>query len=314
MDKKIAEYLKKPKTLAWVARLIPLPFSLVIADAMSRLVSAAAGGMPGRAAAYSAVLLAAAGAQCILNVLIRNAFEKALALGLHKCKTALYADFLSNPLHILYASRQGDSLERLNNDFNTATGKITSLYPAFITGIIISAAYLAFISWRGPAAALIMLAISLLQVLPPQIIKRFMQINYDKCRDIEAEITDMIAEGYNGFAVIKMFDLKKWWLGRLKLLHGKYIKIGGASIYAGTAERALHTFVENILKYGTYGMIGMFVLLKNISTESAVQCIALSGGFFAAVKSIFALIPGFATAETAERRLFELLKAPGRGE
>ncbi|MDR1328025.1 MAG: ATP-binding cassette domain-containing protein, partial [Oscillospiraceae bacterium] len=38
------------------------------------------------------------------------------------------------------------------------------------------------------------------------------------------------------------------------------------------------------------------------------------GGFFAAVKSIFALIPGFATAETAERRLFELLKAPGRGE
>jgi ABC-type multidrug transport system fused ATPase/permease subunit len=314
MDKKIAEYLKKAKTLAWIARLIPLPFSLIIATAMSKLVSAAASGMPALAVSYSAILLAAAGAQCIFNVLIQNSFEKALALALHKCKIALYADFLSNPLHILYASKQGDNLERLNDDFNTVTGKITSLYPTFITGIIISAAYLVFISRGGLTAALIMPAISLLQILPPQIIKRFMQINYDKCRDIEAEITDMVAEGFNGFATIKMFDLKKWWIGRLKLLHGKYIKIGGASIYAGTAERALYTFVENILKYGTYGILGMLVLLKNISTESAVQCIALSGGFFAAVKSIFALIPGFATAETAERRLFELLKAPGRGE
>ena len=67
---------------------------------------------------------------------------------------------------------------------------------------------------------------SLIQLIPPMIVKKYMQINYDQCEEVEAEITDHIIELVNGFEIIKMYDLKEWWQQKMSRYHKKYIRVG----------------------------------------------------------------------------------------
>ena len=94
--------------------------------------------------------------------------------------------------------------------------------------------------------------IALIQVIPPIIVRRFPEQNYEDTRNIKAEITNVILEAYHGFAVLKLYKLKDWYLKRLSGLHKKYLKIGNRGIYANTAEDTRNQFVSTLLKYGTY--------------------------------------------------------------
>ncbi len=63
------------------------------------------------------------------------------------------------------------------------------------------------------------------------------------------------------------------------------------------------TLVSNILTYGTYGIIGLFVLKKVTDLEIGIQAIALSTSLFTAVKSIFTNIPQCAIFKVAKERV-----------
>ena len=130
-----------------------------------------------------------------------------------------------------------------------------------------------------------------------------MQVNYDDCRKIEAQITDFTISAYRGFSVIKLYQLKDWWLQKLAVYHKEYAKIGNRSIYTNTAENVLNDTISMILKYGTYFLTGIFILLKQTDISLGVQAIALSGSLFSGVISIFSTIPHLAVAKKAEARL-----------
>lgn len=120
-------------------------------------------------------------------------------------------------------------------------------------------------------------------------------------------------EYYHGFDTIKIFELKQWCLDRLARLHKKYLRIGNRSEAAATAENSLDKLIENILTYGTYGLMGLFILKGYTELGTGVEAIALSGGLYAAAKSLFDTIPSFAVAKTAEGRmavLYEDVDAP----
>lgn len=98
--------------------------------------------------------------------------------------------------------------------------------------------------------------IALIQLIPPIIVRRFPEQNCEDTQNIETEITNVILEAYHGFAVLKLYKLKDWYLKRLSGLNKKYLKIGNGGIYANTAEDTLNQFVSTLLKYGTYGVLG----------------------------------------------------------
>ena len=103
-----------------------------------------------------------------------------------------------------------------------------------------------------------------------------------------------------------MFGLKQWCLDRLAGLHRDYLKIGNRSEATATAEGMLNQLIGNILTYGTYGLMGWFILQGYAELDAGVEAIALSGGLYAAAKSIFETIPSFAVARTADRRMAAL--------
>jgi ABC-type bacteriocin/lantibiotic exporter with double-glycine peptidase domain len=186
------------------------------------------------------------------------------------------------------------SIEKLNDDFNQVTQKKIKLYPELGSGILTTVIFFMFLCEQNWVIAFILLALSLLQIIPPMLIKRFLQVNYDNCREIEAKLTDFTVSGLRGFAEIKLYDLKGWWLEKLKGYHKDYSRIGSISIYANTAENTLKNFISTILQYGTYAILGLLLLNGYAEMDVCVETIALSGSFFAAVEAVFSSIPQLA--------------------
>ena len=63
--------------------------------------------------------------------------------------------------------------------------------------------------------------IALIQLIPPIIVRRFLEQNCEDTQNIETEITNVILEAYHGFAVLKLYKLKDWYLKRLSGLNKK---------------------------------------------------------------------------------------------
>lgn len=80
-------------------------------------------------------------------------------------------------------------------------------------GFIEVSVYFGYIGLKNIWISIILLCISLIQIIPPLIVKRFLQANYEDCRKIEAEETNYIVSGYLGFTTIKIYQLSEWWLG-----------------------------------------------------------------------------------------------------
>ena len=270
---------------------------------LSRIIIEATKGKTSRVAVYTAVILLVRLAVFAFNSSTSIALGKKESQRTHNCKMAFYRFFFDKPLKDLFTLQLGETKEKINDDFSTVTQKYASVYPRFITVSLSVIAYLIYLIILNTRVALILLLISVLQIIPPIIIKRFLQINYDNCRNIEATITDFIVEGYRGFLTIKLFALKKWWQDKLAEYHKQYSKIGRASIYTGTAEGVLDEIISKILTYGTYGIIGLFILNKITSLDTGIQAIAISGSLFGAIKASFAIIKDLAVSKTAESRL-----------
>ncbi len=295
--------LRRVSLAAWILRILPIPFGVLTAELSANLISSAIDRDIGNVLRVGLSLLAVIFGLRLFDVLTGIAYDRAAAKAMHLCKMELYRRFLTCPLSTLYSTGHGKAIESLNEEFSTVTSKTTSVYPGFFTGLLTAVVYFVYLTRQSLPVALVLLGISLVQFAPPVIVKKFMQQNYDDYQDIEAENTDRTMEVYHGFAEIKLYGLKQWWLCRMEDFHKIYLRVSTRSEITWRIEDAMDELVSSLLKYGTYGILGAFVLFGVTETETAVAAIALSGGLFGAVKGLFDSIPRFAIIRTAEKRM-----------
>ena len=104
----------------------------------------------------------------------------------------------------------GELTENLNDDIETSSKRYTVLWPVMITGVVSTFVYIAYLLQGSPLIAITIFGISLLQLMPPVIIKRYMQIDCEDCRKIEAKITDQITEAVKWVLMSSSYmDLQK---------------------------------------------------------------------------------------------------------
>ncbi len=223
----------------------------------------------------------------------------------HICKLEFYKFFFDRPVHELFSFQVGDTKEKLNDDFETIIKKYTLTYPKTITSMLSAIMYFIYLISMSKWIALIFVMISLVQILPPLLIRKYLQVNYDDCRDVEAELTDFVVRGYRAFLLIKLYRLDNWWKKKLAEIHKKYSKIGRKIIYTGTAENVLNDVINSILTYVTYVIIGLFVLKGIVTLDDGIQSIAISVSFFSLIKIMFEVVRDIAVIRTAENRLSE---------
>lgn len=284
-------------------------FNIITAKMLSVTITEATEGDIQTVLLTGGILVSLVVGKSALYMLAEIPLEKKKSQKVHTCKMKFYEHFFYQSLQDLYSQKIGETKEKLNDDFGTVINKYITHYPDFVVGLISVVVYFVYLFFYEPLIAWILLFISVVQFIPPLVIKKFLQVNYDNCRDIEAKITDFIIEGYRGFLVIKLYNLKNWWQDKLAGYHKEYSKIGSFSICAGTAESVLDELVSNILSYGTYGIVGLLIL-KNLTTlDIGIQAIALSGSLFGAVKTSFELIKNLAVSQRAEVRLSKSFNA-----
>lgn len=303
------EELKKISWLNWVIKMIPIPVDIINSILISSLVLEAVAGNVQEVLGKGMKLLGLLFFSRIITFIIDVIYRRKCSVALHRCKMKLYQCILGSPLMIQFMAHNGEMKENLNDDFTNITNRELKIYPELGAAVMMAILYLIFLIMQSPVIACVIGLISILQIIPPIIVKRFMQVNYEETREIEAQITDFIIEGIDGFATIKLYQLKDWWIGKMDQLNQTYRKIGNRSIYTSEVEIAMNSFVTSFLQYGTYGIIGVLILYSYTTLEAGIQAIALSGSFFGAVKTIFSAIPNLAVSKVAEKRILELYKA-----
>lgn len=280
-----------------------VPITLVTAQLLSMIISFASAGDAAAVAKNALILLAVIAAFTALRYAADVLLEKQKCKALNDCRMGFLGRLLCAPLPKLFRADYGELTENLSNDIDTLSKRYTDIYPSMIAGILGTAGYLLFLLLQSPLIALSLLAISLLQLIPPMLVKKYLQVNYDQCRDMEAQITNHIIEAVDGFETIKLYGLKGWWQAKMAALYKKYLVVGQKSTAAANAQMAMYRLLNNILKYGTYGLMGVYVMLGVCRMETAIAAIYLSGGLFEAVKTIFSVIPELAVSQNAEKRL-----------
>lgn len=285
--------------------LVDIPIGLLTANLMAYIVESAVQGKTSEVINNGMCLVLLLIGYKVIQSIYGIITECAKVKAIHKCKIELYRTFLSNPLSVLCSSNNGRSKEKINDDFNAMTSKYTSLFPGLIINSITIVVYFGFIAQMDMLTAIALVGISLLQILPSVVVMNTLKKNYDDTRDIEAKLTDFTVEAHRGFTTIKLYNLKEWYVKKLSLIHKNYLKIGQKSIVGGTTETALRNFIAMILKYGTYAIIGVFVLCHNIDINTAIKTIAVSGTFFNSTSGIFSCITKYSIIGKAKTRLSE---------
>ena len=286
-------------------KLFHLPYGILIPILISTEVTNALAGKTKSVLTTAAGILAIVFCYTYFYGRLEIAFRKEKEQVVQACKMKQYRTIFSNSYEKLYHSGLGENLENMKDDFNAVAELMTEHRPMFAASLAEAVLFGGYLCWKSTLIGICLILISLLQVIPPLLVKKYIQVNYDNCREIEGKITDYTVSAFQGFMTIKLYQLKDWWLSHLEELFQAYIKIGSNSIFANRSEAGMYAVLDHVLKYGTYCLIGVFVLFGKANLETGIQAIALSGNIYAAVKSAFEIYPRFVESSRAQKRLEE---------
>ncbi len=282
---------------------IIVPVSLVTARLLSMVIDEAVKGNVETTVVYSLTMLGLIIVLGVIQMIGKRLILRCQTKALNQCRVDFLEFLLNNPLEKLYNTDYGELNENLNSDLEAFSKRYIDTHPNVIISVIGLLGYFFFLLLQSPVAAVSLLGIAFLQLIPPIIVKKYLQINYDQCREIEAQITNHIVEAVDGFEIIKLYGLKQWWKTKMTDYHRKYISVGRKADATAAAQRSMYKLLDNVLKFGTYALMGWYVMVDVCSLEVSVQAIYLSTGLFESVKSLFSVIPEFAVSRKAEERI-----------
>lgn len=283
--------------------ILMVPLTIIIARLLSNLMLYAVDGSVSHvikmAVWFVILLIILTVSRTIVDIYLRRLSARLS----NRCRLDFLETVLRNPLDCLYKADHGELVENLNDDLNTCVNCYTKLYPDLISNSIALLGYSIYLAMQNIVVFLSLLVFSLLQLVPPLIVKKFMQINYNKCRELEAGITDHIVEAVNGFETIKLYNLKQWWIEKMIAYYKRYLSVGHKVDAIAAAQRSMYRLIDNILRFGSYALLGIYIMVNWCSMEVAVEAIYLSGNLFAAIKMLFSNIPDFAVLNVAKNRI-----------
>lgn len=286
-----------------VIKTIAIPLMLLNAQLLSIVINYAAAGNVDGVVQYAVILLILVIVTVVFQSVTNIALQKAERKAVHCVKLHFLEQFLDNPLYKLFQIDYGELIENITVDTEKVTKRYIQLYPDIIASLLGGIGYLLFFMLQSPIVAGSLLIISLIQIFPPLIVKNYMQVSYDQCEEIEADITNHIVEAVEGFETIKLYELKEWWLQKLSDYYKRYVVIGRKTDAVATVQRSMYRLTDNILQFGTYALIGFYVILGYCSMNTAIQAVYLSSGFFGFIQKLFSTIPEMAVSRNAEERI-----------
>lgn len=301
-----AKYLNKCTIINSLKGIIQIPFILITSELISKIVYHAGNGSIDKVKNKSTTLIIFIVSYEIF-IFISNIFsQREVEKTSQSFRENVYSCFLNNSFN--EDKSTGEVIVNFTKDVGEVIKLYAKIYSSCIVNCITTVAYLLFMGVSHIGLAALILIIGFIQIVPPIIVKKFMVKNYDATMDIEGRITDYIAQGYKGTATIKLFNLYEFYLKGLEKLHDIYVKVGSKSELAAQSQNSMESAIDIVLRFGTYSLLGFFVLENAIALDTATKVIVLSRSFYSAMNGIFNAIPEIYVAKKAKDRLSLITK------
>ncbi len=314
MKNTFLDYIKQKNGIIYINNILIKLFPSVLLGIYSKIISEIIADITSENYKYifnkSIVLISTVIIATVISIIWEYITSIRLERSKQEIKLEFYRSICKQDVSRLNKITYGEGKERVNDDLI----KITDFYmweiPNFISAIITVLVYIIYIGIGSFVTCVTLSVLALLQCIAPIVVNRFLQANYKEMREVEEKLTNYVTFSYTGFETIKMYCLQKMYLANLKKLHKKYARTGIKTEVTVTVENIIDNFIDNVLSYGCYAILAIYVMNNIIDIDISAQVVVVASAFFTAYKNIFNIIPKYGVCQVARGRIEECLQMP----
>lgn len=291
MKNRIAlKYFKNITILNTTSRFVSTTLSLIIAYSISQVLSNI-NKVGSKTTVFLISFLGFSVLQLFWNYIFGIKMAKMQSKVSQNFKEFVYLQMLNNKENREKNAQTADFLVLLDKDAGQISSYYTEDIPAMIQaffGILMYSSYF-IIFLKGSIALLCILLIGLLQFVPPYVMKKYLIKNYIKAEETEAVMSQHLISGITGFFTIKMLNIHKWFMGQYEIKQNHFKKYGIMAAATSSVQSAMDNVLTLAMELGFAFLLGIFLLMKWLVFEAAVQLLALSGSIYEYIRIIFSI-------------------------
>lgn len=195
----------------------------------------------------------------------------------------LYGDIIGRRIDV---SDKGELDVRLSNDLDAVARYYQEALPLAVEGIGIAVGSVLMMFNVSFALGTVLCLMSLTQLLPTIVYEKWAKEIYEQTDYAEERYDSLLIEGAEGLSTLKSFMQENRFMQKLEKVSEGMVSAGIRAEKTGTVETVIFSFVDGLLRYGSYLIIGAFVLNGWISTSDTPILIVLGGYLFSSVGSL----------------------------
>lgn len=216
--------------------------------------------------------------------LLRRAYERAVGRDGQRFRETLYAGILSRELEV---GSRGELEVKLRRDTQAILKFVQRSCPQAVGGTVIWVGSALLLCHTDGRVGLLFFALNLVQMLPILVYETWTKrIHNETCQAEEAD-SAWLLEGYHGAHVLKCYGAQGWYLARFCKLEQAVMRWGYRAEGAVTVEDVVFKGIDSLLNYGSYVILGLFVLYGGLSAAKLPLLVLLAGTLFSSVNAVF---------------------------
>ncbi len=195
----------------------------------------------------------------------------------------LYGDIIWRRIPV---ESTGEMDVRLSNDADTVAEYFQSAVPAAVEGIGIILGATILLCRAHLVLGLLLFALSLLQLLPSIVYEKWAKEIYEQTDSAEEDYDSWLIQGCEGLGTLKAYQKEEWFAEKMGEISDGMVAVGYRAEKTGAVETIVFQFADGLLRYGSYVIMGLFVLYGGLKVADTPVLIVLSSYLFGSVNHI----------------------------
>lgn len=180
--------------------------------------------------------------------------------------------------------------------------------PQILEGLCIALGATLLMCRKNLSLGILFSLMSLIQILPVFTYEKWAKKIYEAAWDNDGEQTDWITQGVDGIRTLKSYGRERWFVNRYQQLLRQGIRVGDKAFTTGSIENILYHSIDAFLRYGSYVILGLYVLRGWLEPAGLPVLVVLSGYVFSSTEHLFDFFRYRATYRMALEKLREALR------
>lgn len=231
---------------------------------------------------------------------LKQAYAKAMVWEAQSFREYLYTGILGRNVPI---DNRGELEVKLRRDTQSILAFWEQCCPNAMGGSILLLVSTLGLIWIDERVGMLFFALNLVQLLPIVVYEGWARKIHNATCQAEEELSTWMLEGYHGVHVLKCYGVQKWYLSRFCQLEKQVMNWGYRAEGAVTVEQVVFQAIDALLNYGSYMMLGLFVLYGGLPLSRLPLLVILAGYLFSSMSSVFPWWLQRAEYQEAQRRM-----------